>query len=69
MALIPNTDYYTKDYILEGWASLGFGIKDKFDDNVESDATFSNGLYNYSTDGTFSNEGGFLSVIDIIGID
>jgi len=36
MRMVPNEDEYTKAYIQEGWASLGFGIYDSFDGDVET---------------------------------
>lgn len=47
MLMVPNTDAYTKDYIPEGWASLGFGFKDSYDSSVETNEDYANGTYTY----------------------
>jgi len=36
MKLVPNDDIYTRDYIKEGWASLGFDYDEKFDSDQET---------------------------------
>lgn len=41
--MVPNQDSYTKAYIKEGWASLGFYLYDTFDDSQESNQPFGNG--------------------------
>lgn len=40
MKLVANDDIYTKAFIKDGWASLGFGYIDDFDSNVETTSTF-----------------------------
>jgi hypothetical protein len=60
MLMVENTDAYTKDYIKEGWASLGFDFKDSFDSSVETNADYGNGSYTYDTNGTYFSKGGYL---------
>ena len=67
MKMVPNTDTYTKDFIKEGWSSLGFDPKSAYDSSVESTTAFSStgGKYNYTVAGTFNSRGGYLQSIDI----
>lgn len=66
--MVENEDVYTRSYIKEGWASLGFGIHDSFDAKVEDISDFS--IYNYTKDiglnKTFYGRGGFVQSLDIL---
>lgn len=67
MKMIPNEDIYTKNYIKEGWASLGFGIYDSYDPEVEDNTSFS--VYEYeSGPQTFFAKGGYVKIIDIVNM-
>lgn len=62
MKMVPNEDIYTKAYITEGWASLGFGVYDPYNHKVEDISDYS--IYTYTNDDvknmTFFGLGGFV---------
>lgn len=68
MKMIPNEDIYTKEYIKEGWASLGFDVYSTFDENVEDGSNFSKFKYNPDLNGTqtFYGKGGYVEILDVL---
>ena len=65
--MVPNEDKYTKNFIKEGWASLGFALDDDYDEVVENKTAYSNNTYKYSTDllETFNGKGGYVQILNI----
>ena len=74
--MTENTDTYTKAYVKEGWASLGFDLYDDYDSNYESQASYGgDGEYFYTNHDmeenpagavpAFYKKGGFVEVLDI----